>query len=462
MKKTRTRAIPVLLLTAAFFVGIIYFVFNLSIHSSQWASEPTNGHLSDNDGLGNSGTITDRNGVILAQSIDGKRVYNDDYSTRCACLPVVGDNSVNNSTAIQTRYRSELSGYSFVFGLGLPSQFNSGQNIQLTIDSDVQRTAYEALGSNKGAVVVFNYKTGDILCLASTPTYDPYNKPEDIETNDAYEGAYLNRALSSAYPPGSTFKLVTSAAALRFLDDAEHREFDCTGSTEIGGRTINCYDVSGHVDMKDALMYSCNGYFAHLAVDLGKKQMTTQAGDMGFNNTWTIDGIVTGKSIYNVSKADDNDLAWSGVGQYTVLETPINMAIRSAAIANGGTSAKPMLIKNMSAPFGVSLPDRTSSEGRRILQKDIADKLSDMMDYTVQNYYGKGSFSSTLDVCAKTGTAEISESGSDAHAWVTGFTKDKDCPLAFAVIVENGNSGFGAAVPVASAVLNEAAKNYTE
>ena len=136
--------------------------------------------------------------------------------------------------------------------------------------------------------------------------------------------------------------------------------------------------------------------------------------------------------------------------------------IRSAAIANGGTPVKPMLIKNMSAPFGVSLPDRSSSEGKRMLQKDIADKLSEMMDYTVQNYYGKGSFSSTLDVCAKTGTAEISDGGQDAHAWVTGFTKDKNCPLAFAVIVENGNSGFRAAVPVASAVLNEAAKNYTE
>ena len=445
-----------MLLTLAFFVGIIYFVFNLSVHSAEWASQPTNGHLSYNDGLQNAGMITDRNGVVLAQSIDGKRVYNEDYGIRCACLPVVGDNSVNNSTAIQTMYRSELSGYTFAFGLGLPDQFKSGQNIQLTIDSKMQKAAFEALGSNKGAVVAYNYKTGEILCLASTPSYDPENKPEDIETNKDYDGAYINRAISSAYPPGSTFKLVTAAAALKYIDNAENREYDCTGTTEIGGKDINCFEVNGHVDLKNALMTSCNGYFAHLAVDMGKKKMTDQAKSMGFDTSWKIDGIRTKKSVYDVSKANENELAWSGVGQYTVLETPINMAIRTAAIANGGVPVEPILIKNMSAPFGIGLPDKTSSEGKRMMSREIADKLADMMDYTVDNYYGNGSFSDSLDVCAKTGTAEISESGKDAHAWVTGFAKDEKYPIAFSVIVENGNSGYGAAIPVASAVLNAA------
>ena len=96
---------------------------------------PTNGHLSDSDGLDKAGTITDRNGVVLAESRDGKRIYNEDQSIRCACLPVIGDNSVNNSTAIQTVYRPELSGYNFIFGLGLPDEIKSGQDIQLTIDS---------------------------------------------------------------------------------------------------------------------------------------------------------------------------------------------------------------------------------------------------------------------------------------------------------------------------------------
>lgn len=459
MKKTRTRSIPVLMLTLAFFAGLVYFIANLVTNAAQWSSMPQNGHLSDSSGLEKAGMIYDRNGTVLAQSIDGKRLYNDDEAVRCACLPVVGDDSVNISTAIQTVYRSELSGYDFAFGLGLPEALKSGKNITLTIDSRVQTAAYEALGSNKGAVVIYNYKTGEIICMASTPTYDPMNKPEDINTNDKYDGAYINRAVSAAYPPGSTFKLVTAAAALENIDGVEKREYDCSGSTKIGGKEINCFEVNGHVGFRDALMTSCNGYFAHLAVDVGQKDMTKQAENMGFNTNWTFDGIETVQSTYDVSKASENELAWSGVGQYTVLESPMNMAIRSAAIANGGTPVKPMIVKNISMPFGIASSDKTSEEGSKMMDKDVAKKLSDMMDYTVSNYYGKGTFSDALDVCAKTGTAEVSDGGGDAHAWVTGFTKDQDCPLAFAVVVEHGNSGYGAAVPVASQALEAAAQS---
>lgn len=462
MKKTRTRALPVLLLTITFFIGIAYFVFNLSIHAAEWASMPINGHLSDSSGLENAGKIIDRNGTVLAESIDGQRVYNDDYSVRCACLPVVGDNSINNSTAVQTIYRSELSGYNFIFGLGLPDSMKSGKDITLTIDSNIQTAAYEALGDNKGAAVLFNYKTGEILCLASTPAYDPMNKPGDIETNDKYEGAYINRAVSASYPPGSTFKLVTAAAALENMDNVEEREFDCDGSTEIGGQVINCFEVNGHVDLRDAIKTSCNGYFAHLAVDLGKDAMKTQADKMGFNHSWKIDGIETMQSSYDVSKADENELGWSGVGQYKVLETPVNMAIRSAAIANGGTPVKPMLIKNISESFGIQTPDNVSKKTKSMMSKETADKLSEMMKYTVDNNYGNSVFGGYFSVCAKTGTAEVSDSGLDAHGWVTGFTTDEDCPLAFSVIVEHGNSGYTAAIPVAAAMLHAAANSYQQ
>ena len=100
------------------------------------------------------------------------------------------------------------------------------------------------------------------------------------------------------------------------------------------------------------------------------------------------------------------------------------------------------------------MPDRSSSKGSSMMSSSEAEKLTEMMDYTVANYYGKASFPVELDVCAKTGTAEISDGGSDAHAWVTGFTKSEEHPYAFAVIVENGNSGYQVAIPVASAVLN--------
>ena len=457
MRKTRFRSFPVLMITLAFFAGLIYFIINLAIHSAEWASMPYNGHLSDSDAMEMTGTITDRNGVVLAKTEDGKRIYNEDEDIRRACLHVVGDDSVNISTAIQTIYRSELSGYNFILGLGAPDLLQKGADIELTIDSEVQKAAYRALGDYRGAVIVYNYKTGEVICMVSTPTYDPENVPEDIDTNDEYEGAYINRTISASYPPGSTFKLVTASAALEEDPDNENREYDCIGYTEIGGKTINCYSVSGHIDMTGALMNSCNAYFAELTVDLGKDCMLKQAEKMGFNSSWKFDGIETADSSYDVSKADDNSFAWSGVGQYTVLESPINMAIRSSAIANGGKSVTPELIMNIDTLFGGSLKQNDSSPSKTMMSKETADKLADMMDYTVENNYGKGYFSNYLDVCAKTGTAEVSDDGL-AHAWVTGFTKDEDCPLAFAVIVEHGNSGYQTAIPVAGAVLDAAAE----
>ena len=456
MKRTRTRSIMVLIMTLAFFAGLAYFVVNLAVHSAEWSSKPQNSHLSDSNGLENAGTIYDINGVVLAESVDGKRVYNDDEEIRKACLHVVGDDTINISTAIQTAYRSELSGYNFIFGLGLPSSMSSGRDITLTVDSNVQKAAYEALGSYKGAVVVYNYKTGEILCMVSTPTYDPQNRPSDIDTNEQYDGAYINRAISASYPPGSTFKLVTAATALENMENVKDRTYYCSGSDTIGGEEVTCYQASGEVDFKNALAESCNCYFAQLALDLGKDKMTKQAKKMGFNSSIEFDNIETVNSTYNVSDASDNDLAWSGVGQYTVLETPLNMAVISAAIANGGTPVMPYIIKNMSLPFGMQAADKTSSTGSQMMSENTANTLYDMMDYTVETNYGKSYFSDKLDICAKTGTAEVG-GGKAAHAWVTGFAKDEDCPLAFSVIVENGDSGYSVAIPTATAVLDAAA-----
>ncbi len=456
MKKTRTRSIMVLIMTLAFFSGIIYFIVNLTVHSAEWASMPQNGHISNSGGLEKAGKIYDSNGVILAQSIDGKRVYNDDEKIRKACLHIVGDDTINISTAVQTVYRSQLSGYNFIFGLGLPSRFTSGRDITLTVDSNVQKAAYEALGENKGAVVVYNYKTGEVICMVSTPTYDPENPPSDIDTNDIYEGAYINRTISSSYPPGSTFKLVTAAAALENMDNVEERRYYCTGSDIIGGEEVICFSASGDVDFKNALAQSCNCYFAQLSLELGKDKMTGQAEKMGFNSLISFDGIETVKSTYNVSDADENDLAWSGVGQYTTLETPMNMAVISAAIANGGTPTEPYIIKKNSGLFGISSNKSAPSFGS-MMSKSTADKLYEMMDYTVETNYGKSTFPN-VDVCAKTGTAEIGN-GRMAHAWITGFTKNEDCPLAFSVIVENGNSGYLVAAPVAAKTLEAAAES---
>ena len=451
MRKINSRSFMILLMTLAFFAGLTYHTVNLVTHASDWVAEPTNSHLTDVDGLEFAGKILDRNGVILAESIDKQRVYNDDEAVRKACVHIVGDNTVKIGTAVQTVYRSDLTKYNFTFGLGLPDNLKQGNDIALTIDSRLQKTAFEALGDYKGAVFIYNYKTGEILCMVSTPAYDPHDVPEDIETNPLYEGAYLNRAISAAYTPGSTFKLVTTCAALNEVPDIEKSIYDCDGTDMVGGKEIICYEANGSVDIREALARSCNIFFAKLAAAMGKDKMTYYAEKLGFNSRLSFDGISTASSIYDVSEASENELGWSGVGQYTVLETPANMAVISAAIANGGTPVMPYFIQSID-----SEPKNKTTLGTEMMDKTTADKIYEMMDYTVYSNYGKNYCSEKLDICAKTGTAEVG-AGGIAHAWVTGFSKDEDCPLAFSVIIEYGNYAYSVALPIARQILDAAA-----
>lgn len=295
MKKIRNRSLIVWLLVMAFIGGMIYFSINLIIHADIWASKPQNAHIGV-DGMGTAGTITDINGEVLAYSKDGNRYYNSDADVRCSLLHTVGDEGRNIGGSVQNVYRSQLSGYSFIFGMGLPNGLTLGRNIQLTVNSEICKTAYQALGNNRGAVFVYNYKTGEIVAKVSNPSYDPQNIP-DIDGNDEYEGVYVDRSIMATYPPGSTFKLVTASAALENISEAElkNRTYTCTGSDTIGGNEITCYEAHGEENFEQALAHSCNSYFAQLAVDLGADKMTTQANRMGFNKSVSINDINTAK-----------------------------------------------------------------------------------------------------------------------------------------------------------------------
>lgn len=448
----------VFVLVLLFFAGITYFTVNISLNAGSWVQHSYNGHTAGSGGLEKAGKIFDRNGVVLAQTVDGNRVYNEDYNTRLSTLHVVGDNSLNISTAVQSVYRSELTGFSYIWGLEMPQSFRGGNNLTLTIDSNACKTAYEALGGMNGAVVVMNYKTGEILCSVSSKTYDPQNPPEINEENeDEYVGAYLNRVLSSSYAPGSTFKLITTAAALENMPDIDSRTFECTGSAEIGGEKVTCMSQHGTINLEDGLAQSCNIVFAQLAYELGRDKMTKAANEMGVNSSFKIGHAPTVKGQYDVKNASDNDLAWSGIGQYTDLVNPMQMCILMSAIANGGNRAEPYYVHSINgsdySPFTTS-----AQSGQAMLKSSTAQRLNDMMRYTVTSNYGDYMFGGNLTVCAKTGTAEVQE-GESNDAWIVGFTRDEDAPLAFAVVVEDGKFGLTTAGPVASAAIQACAES---
>lgn len=454
MKRTRQRSFLILILTVAFFGGLIYFAVNLVIHQYEWATKPMNQYISGSGGLDRAGTIYDRNGVVLATSSSGKREYSKILNVRKAMLHIIGDGTNNISTSVQVFHRNHILGFNILTGYS-----NSSHDLTLTLDSDVCMKVYEAMENVKGAAIVYNYKTGEIICMVSTPSYDPNNKPEDLLTNEKYSGAYIDRTLSAIYTPGSIFKMVTAVAAIDNIPDVMTRTFTCNGSIVVNGEKVTCMSEHGQLDMKTAMAKSCNIVFAQLAVEVGAENMTKAANQMGINDSFSISGIPTKAGNYDVSSADDNALAWSGIGQYTDLVSPMNMLIVCGAIANGGTPAIPYVIKEMPDNNILTNDTYETVYGSQMMSESTAKKMEIMLDYTMSDYYGKDMFEG-MDICAKTGTAEVGE-GKRPHGWMVGYSKDPDFPYAFAVVVENGGYGISSAGPVA-VIAMEAVKNAVQ
>ena len=452
MKRILKRSTLILVFTLLFIGGASFFCVELVFNADDWANQPYNAHISGNGGLEQAGAVYDRNGTVLAKTQGTDRVYNENYSVRVGLLHTVGDNSLNISTAVQSKYRSQLTGYSLIWGLNMPQSLRTSHDITLTVDANASAAAYDALSAygKQGACVVYNYKTGEVISSVSTYSYDPEAPPEINEDNEhEYEGVYLDHVLSSSYTPGSIFKLVTAAAAIENIPDLFERTWYCEGHEDIGGQEVRCVDGEAHgtLDFYGALEHSCNIVFAELAVELGPEKMTAAAEKMGINLSYEIDDVSTAKGHYDVSKATTNEIAWSGVGQYNDEVNPMQMAILCGAIANGCNSVNPTYIKSGTGDL-LKMIGLNDTKSRELLKSSTASTLSQSMpSYT----FG------SLSVRAKTGTAEVGDEKSP-NAWMVGFSTDEDCPLAFACVVEDAGFGSQYARPVAETAMQSAAQ----
>lgn len=450
MRTTGFRSMVLYILLAAFLGGLGYLLVNLFLNGGKWAMQPYNGHISGETSTVKLGDITDRDGSLLATTQDGTRLYSQDETVRRALLHTVGDPYGYISTSIQSTMSSKLSGYNIVTGLNNTFFNRLGSDIALTVDQDACVAAYNALGGKNGGVIVYNYQTGDILCKVSTPTFDPNSIPEDLETNDAYKGAYLDNTLSSSFTPGSIFKIVTAAAAMeRWPDSWSTITYSCSGSVELAGSDITCLHGNAHgtQDMAAALGNSCNVYFAQLANDLGAEALQAKAKEMGFNVSFDLNGISTMESTIDLTGANANQLGWAGVGQYTVLANPYHMMCLMGAIANGGEYVQPRLTQ------GADLLGEITGGSRQLVSSGEASQLKELLRSNVEYYYGDYLFPDGMNVCAKTGTGEVGED-KGPNCWMVGFCDSTVYPYAFAVVVEDGSGGIESAGSVVSAVLS--------
>lgn len=437
-------ALVAVCLVGSIFLGVTFFV-----HGDEYASNTRNQHIYSGNVLISGGRVLDRDDRVLTAVENGSRVYNEDSVIRRATLHVLGESGYIAGGVLE-QYSAELIGYNLLTGVFTATE-QGGNDIRLTLDAELCADAYRAMDGRKGAVGVYNYKTGEIVCMVSTPAYDPSDKPDDIDDNEDYEGAYLNKFLYGQYVPGSTFKVVTAVCAVENMPDVQTRTFTCTGEYHASDGTVICNDTHGELTFQQAFNHSCNSVFAQLADELGGEKMTATAEKLGVTSSLTVNRSNTAKGSYDVSTASHADLGWSGIGQYTDLVNPCNMMTLAGAVANGGTARIPYFVDGVYSSDGRLVRNEKSEQTKNYMSASTASVIKNLMRTTVTDYYGEGYFPD-MEMCAKTGTAEVGEE-KRPHAWMIGFSQREDFPYAFAVVVENGGSGYSAAGKVASRVL---------
>lgn len=449
------RAMVLYALIGAFVIGIGLFVAGVFMNGSEWASNRANRHIYSNGTIVNAGTIYDINGVELAKSSDNERIFAKSAAVRKAVLHVVGDTSGFISTGTHHIYRDVLSGYSLVEGIYNLKQTGTGNDITLNIDSEANRIAYEALGNYDGAVAVYNYKTGQLLCSVSKPTYDIENKPEDLLTNEKYDGVFLDKVTSGVYTPGSIMKIITAACAIENIPDIDSRTFECDGEFEVGNGSVICNDVHGKVNFTEAMNESCNSAFAEISVELGAEKLLATAKAMGFNTQLYAKEIRLTKSRFSPSETSKSELGWAGIGQSTTLVNPAHFLSIMGAIANGGTGYAPDRIRSVGVFSEIvgRVPETVIT-----IKPETALKLNAMLRSNVEDEYGDWKFEN-LQMCGKTGTAQID--GEKSHSWFAGYSQRSDLPLAVVCVAEHAGHGSGVASSVSNKVMQYFLKEMT-
>ena len=446
MKKVSGRAIFPLILAIVLLAGTVLLCVRYFAKADGWVTFSGSPHVYTGVNL-DGGVVTDRDGTLLLDSTDG-RTYSDDAATRTATMHLLGDRYGYIQAPLLGSFADDMIGIDKINGLY--GAEGTEANAALTLSAAAQTAAYQALGNYHGTVGVYNYKTGEILCAVTSPSYDPDNMPDvDADTSGAYDGVYVNRFFQAAYTPGSIFKIVTLAAAIETVPDWENLTFTCEGKTIIGGQEIICEGVHGTITQQQALAHSSNVAFGERAGKVGTKALMEYAEKLGLSESFECDGIPVKAGTVDLKDADAGDLAWAGIGQYTDQVNALTFMRAMGRIAGGGTGAEPYLMAKITRGEKTVYEAKTEMSSRA-LKAETAAKMTEYLRNNVATIYGDGQFSG-LNVCAKSGTAE--HEGETADAMFAGFCVDENCPLAFVVFVENGGSGSAVAAPIAAKVL---------
>lgn len=441
MNRIAGRARATVLLVLILLSGFTFFLVEFFVRADEWVIFPRSPHVYTNGNF-DRGVVTDREEYLLLD-LRNDRVYANDAQLRKATVHWVGDRYGEVDDSAVTQYASQLVGFDYLNGLY--SYDGSVGVAELTLSARAQRAALDALGDYNGTVAVYNYKTGELICSVSTPTFDP-----DSITS-VTEGMYLNNFVQGySYIPGSIFKIVTLAAALDCIADIEQQTFTCTGSVPFGPDEVTCEGAHWDQDLKTAFRNSCNCAFAQIALQVGGERLEQYAKQFGLTEPITFDGIESGVCSIDAADAAPVNVAWSGIGQHHDRINPCSFLTFVGAIANGGKGVNPYVVGSVRVGKETTYQADTQLRNR-IMPEDVASRIREYMFFNVQDKYGEENFPG-LTVGAKTGTGEVG-GGKKPNAMLTGFVEDEQYPLAFIVVVEDGGYGAQVCIPIISQVL---------
>jgi penicillin-binding protein 2 len=344
-----------------------------------------------------------------------------------------------------------------------------GSQLLLSLDADLQKTALLALGAHRGAVVAIDPRNGEVLCMASSPTFDlqlfknGISQEDFDELNLSSEHPFINRAVGSAFSPGSAFKIVTTVAAIRAGVFDPQRTVYCAGGYRLGRQLFRCLGHHGSIQFREALERSCNTYFSELAMRVGKDKLRQTALDMGFFGKTGLDlpfersGLIpTDAWLKRV------DRPWvpgytvlTGIGQGDVLTTPMQMAELAAMVANSGTTYKPRLVRAIRHLLNQEpeLTKATILHSLKLTQPQWG-YIQEAMVGVVEHGTAAGSQIPGLTWAGKTGSAEV-HGQQKTNSWFIGYAPAENPRIAICVMVEAVGHGSEFAAPIAKQVVQK-------
>lgn len=465
-KKKKPRVVETWITIAVFcllFVGMmVYFCLFVKNNEQELISNSYNSRQQLLAKENIRGNIYDTDGNVLAQTLNdsnGKEYRNYPYGNlfshsvgfinkgKMGIEQKANYYLINTNIPLNEKVENDMAGIK-----------NPGNDVYISLDYDLQKIASDSLGVYKGAVIVSNVKTGEILAMVSKPDFDPNTIVQDWDGYlNSSNSVLVNRVTQGIYPPGSTFKIVTALEYIKENPDTYNDySYTCKGRYVNGDISISCFHGSVHdnVNFRKSFAKSCNSSFANIGMSLDRNKFGNTLTELLFNSDIPYDFNYNKSTLLVDSTVADDDMAQISIGQGIVGITPLQLNLITNAIANDGILMKPYMIEKIVDSKGNILKEYNPDEYGRLISEFESEALTELMVAVVNEGTGTKLKSDYYQAAGKTGSAEFNGDAADSHAWFTGFAPAEDPEVSVTIIVEGVGTGGEYAVPIAKRLID--------